>query len=69
MNDIQLLINPNKLFLQAIIQCDDDDDGDDLPSPGRNFPGIFLPTGELFSLSVFRPAEAAVSISDAPPLT
>jgi hypothetical protein len=35
--------------------------GDDLPSPGRNFPGRFLPTGELFSLGVFCPAEAAVS--------
>jgi hypothetical protein len=46
---------------------DDDDDGDDLPSPGRNFPGRFLPAGELFSLSVFRPAEAAVSISEPPP--
>jgi hypothetical protein len=48
------------------VQCDGDDDGDDLPSPGRNFPGRFLPAGELFSLDVFRPAEAAVSISDPP---
>jgi hypothetical protein len=34
--------------------------------------GIFpadLPAGELFSLGVFRPAEAAVSISESPPLT
>ena len=30
------------------VRCDDDDDGDDLPSPGRNFPGRFLPAGELF---------------------
>jgi hypothetical protein len=48
------------------VQRDGDDDSDDLPSPGRNFPGRFLPAGELFSLGVFRPAEAAVSISDAP---
>ena len=36
-----------------------DGDGDDLPSPGRNFPGrFFLP--ERFSLSVvFRPVAAA----------
>jgi hypothetical protein len=40
--------------------------GDDLPSPGRNFPGIFLPARELFSLGVFCPAEAAVSISEPP---
>ena len=32
-----------------------DGDGDDLPSPGRNFPGRFLPAGELFSLSGFPP--------------
>jgi hypothetical protein len=43
-----------------------DDDGDNLPSPGRNSPGRFLPARELFSLIVFRPAEAAVSISDPP---
>jgi hypothetical protein len=46
------------------VQRIDDDDGDDLPSPGRNFPGRFLPAREFFSLSVFCPAEAAVSISD-----
>ena len=38
--------------------CGDDDyDGDDFPSPGRNFPGSFLPAGEPFlslSLSSFR---------------
>jgi hypothetical protein len=50
------------------VQRNGDDDGDDLPSPGRNFPGRFLPIGELFSHGVFRPAEAVVSISD-PPLT
>jgi hypothetical protein len=32
------------------VRCDGDDDGDDLPSPGRNFPGRFLPARELFSL-------------------
>jgi hypothetical protein len=36
------------------------------PSPGRNFPRRFLPAGDLFSLGVFHPAEAAVSISDPP---
>jgi hypothetical protein len=50
------------------VQHDDDDDGDDLPSPGRNFPDRFLPTEELFSLGIFRPAEAAVSISEPPRL-
>jgi hypothetical protein len=40
---------------------DDDDpdearlDGDDLPSPGRNFPGRFLPTGELSLYVCFPP--------------
>jgi hypothetical protein len=32
------------------VRCDGDDDGDNLPSPGRNFPDRFPPTGELFSL-------------------
>ena len=32
------------------VQLDDGDDGDDFPPPGRNFPGRFLPAGELFSL-------------------
>ena len=41
------------------VQLDDSDDGDDLPSPGRNFPGRFLPTGEPFSLASFCPVEAA----------
>jgi hypothetical protein len=26
------------------VRCDGDDDGDDLPSPGRNFFGRFFPT-------------------------
>ena len=30
------------------VHLDDGVDGDDLPSPGRNFPGRILPTGELF---------------------
>jgi hypothetical protein len=35
--------------------------------PGRNFPGRFLPAGELsLSLGVFRPTEAVESISDPP---
>jgi hypothetical protein len=33
---------------------DDGDDGDDFPPPRRNFPGRFLPAGEL-SLSVCFP--------------
>ena len=32
------------------VQLDDDVDGVDFPSPGGNFPGGFLPAGELFSL-------------------
>jgi hypothetical protein len=48
------------------VRRDDDDDGDDFPSPGRNFPSRFLPAGEPFSLSVFRPTEVAMSISDPP---
>ena len=35
------------------VQLDDGDDGDDFPPPGRNFPGRFLPAGELFSLCGF----------------
>jgi hypothetical protein len=35
-------------------QLDDGDDGDNFPPPGRNFPGRFLPAGEL-SLSVCFP--------------
>ena len=41
------------------VQLDDSDDGYNLPSPGRNFPGRLLPTGELFSLASFHPVEAA----------
>ena len=37
------------------VQLDDGDDGDDFPPPGRNFPGRFLPVGELFSLWCFTP--------------
>ena len=40
------------------VQLDDGDDGDNLPSPGRNFLGRF-PAGELFSLASFCPVEAA----------
>jgi hypothetical protein len=36
-------------------QLDDDDDGDDFPSPGRNFPGRFLPIGELSLFVCFLP--------------
>ena len=41
--------DPNEVHL------DDGDDGDNLPSPGRNFPSRFLPVGELFSLWCFSP--------------
>jgi hypothetical protein len=37
-----------------------------ISSPGRNFPDRFLPAGELFSLGIFRSAEAVVFISDPP---
>ena len=47
------------------VQLDDGDDGFDLPSPGRNFPGRLLPPGELFSRASFRPVEAAeLSVDD-----
>ena len=47
------------------VQLDDGDDGFDLPSPGRNFPGRLLPAGELFSLTSFRPVEAVeLSVDD-----
>ena len=47
------------------VQLDDGDDGYDLPSPGRNFPGRLLPAGELFSLASFRPVKAAeLSVDD-----
>jgi hypothetical protein len=55
-------------MMMMIARCDDDDDGNDLPSPGRNFPGRFLPAGELFSLWCFPPRKAVVSSSE-PPLT
>ena len=37
----------------------DDDDGNDLPSPGRNSPCRFLPAGEPFLSLWFPPPEAA----------
>ena len=37
------------------VQHNDDEDGDDLPPPGGNFPGRFLPAGELFALWCFPP--------------
>ena len=37
------------------VQLDDGDDGDDFTPAGRNFPGRFLPAGELFSLCGFPP--------------
>jgi len=37
------------------VQLDDGDDGDDFPPPGRDFPGRFLPAGELSSLCGFPP--------------
>ena len=36
-------------------QLDDGVDSDDLPSSGRNFPGRFLPVGELFLSVVSAP--------------
>ena len=51
------------------VQLDNGDDGYDLPSPGRNFPGRLLPAGELFSLASFRPVEAAdLFVDDLPRL-
>jgi hypothetical protein len=46
------------------VERDGDDDGDNLPSLGRNLSGRFLPAEELFSLGVFRPAEAVVTSQD-----
>ena len=43
------------------VQRDDDDDGDDFPPPGRNFPGRFLPAGELF-LSLLFPSSGGGGI-------
>jgi hypothetical protein len=37
------------------VQCDGDDNGDNLPSPGWNFLDRFLPAEELFSLWCFLP--------------
>jgi hypothetical protein len=36
-------------------QLDGNDDGDDLPSSRRNFPGRFLPAGELSLCVCFPP--------------
>jgi hypothetical protein len=47
-------------------QLDGDDDGDDLPSLGRNFPSRFLPVGEL-SLCVFSAMQRRRSLSLIPP--
>ena len=44
-------------------EAHDDDDGDDLPSPGRNFPGRFLPAGELFLSLWFPPPRRRRNIS------
>ena len=41
----------------------DDDDGDDLPSPGRNFPDRFLPAGKLFLSLRFPPPTRRRNIS------
>jgi hypothetical protein len=43
-------------------QLDGGDDGDDFPSPGKNFPSRFLPAGEL-SLSVFSNPQRRRSLS------
>jgi hypothetical protein len=42
-------------MMMMMIPMNGDDDGDDLPSLGRNFPSRFLPAGELFSLWCFPP--------------
>ena len=49
------------------VQLDDSDDGDNLPSPGRNYPERFLPAGELFSLASFHPIEVAEYFLDGSP--
>ena len=41
----------------------DDDDGDDLPSPRKNFPSRFLPAGELFLSLWFPPPRRRRNIS------
>ena len=51
------------------VQHDDGDDGDDLPSPGRNFPDRFLSAGELFSLSPFSASQRRLCLTLSPPLT
>ena len=49
------------------VQHDDDDDGDDFPSPGENFPGRISLPESFFSLDGFRPVEVAVFSVDDPP--
>ena len=49
------------------VQRDDDEDGDDLPPLGGNFPGRFLPAGELFSLSVVSAPWSRRNISSGSP--
>ena len=49
------------------VQLDDGDDGNNFTSLGRNFPGRFLPAGELFSLASFRPMEAVELFVDGSP--
>ena len=44
-----------------------DDDGDDFPSPGGNFPGSISLPESSFSLGGFRPVEAAEYFVDDPP--
>ena len=44
-----------------------DDDGDDFPSPGGNFPGRISLPESFFSLDGFRPVEAAEFFVDDPP--
>ena len=48
---------------------DDDDDGGDLPTPGRNFPGRFLPVGELFFSLLFPSLRRRRNISSMAPPT
>ena len=44
------------------VQLDGGDDGDDFPLSGRNFPGRFLPAGELFSLWCFPPCSGGETL-------
>ena len=51
------------------VQHDDDEDGDDLPPPGGNFPGRFLPAGELFLSLLFPPRGGGGIFLLAPPVS